>query len=96
MEGSDFITCGYCEDLFNFDTHAAILIPCGHTVCKKCLSAIWKHLHYIKCPFDLTKHYNDLETYPRNFLAVQLIDKYSEEYKIKSKQFFLKFCIYIF
>ncbi len=84
MEQETIVCCDNCLFVFNLDTNLPMLLPCGHTVCKKCLNSIWNRFAYIKCPFDGKKHFQDLKTYVTNSIIEDIVIKYSEEVKNKS------------
>jgi hypothetical protein len=76
---SSLVVCESCKSGLNSKDKVPHLLPCGHTVCKKCLDSIWKRYAYIKCPFDNKKHFNDLTTFPINFLMMEMVKNHSEE-----------------
>ena len=67
------IPCENCGLALDTDKRNPVCLPCGHTVCKSCLTDIWRRLAYIKCPIDSKKHFLKLEDFPTNFLVQKLI-----------------------
>jgi hypothetical protein len=85
MDQLQNIKCDNCNYIFDLGSYSPIIIPCGHTICRKCITSIWNRLAYIKCPFDNSKHFLDFNSYPINFMLKEWINKHSEYEKLKSK-----------
>ncbi|XP_048488475.1 roquin-1 isoform X1 [Plutella xylostella] len=47
---TDYLNCPVCCRDFGAPPRSPISLPCGHTICRHCLS----HLHRRQCPFDQT------------------------------------------
>ena len=80
-----FILCENCLLNFNLDINIPMLLPCGHSMCKKCLDNNFKRNAFVKCPNDNNNFFNDLNSYSINYSSLELIEKYSEDIQIKSK-----------
>lgn len=77
--------CFICNENFDSNTFdlTPLLIACGHTFCRKCLTTMSKNKN--ECPFDKTifdKNINDLK---KNFALLDLMDK-KEKPLIKNEQ----------
>lgn len=67
------LVCKLCELKFDTVKYLPIALPCGHTVCKPCLTEIYIKLAYIKCPIDNTKHFQNIENYNENYLLMNFL-----------------------
>jgi hypothetical protein len=81
----EILKCGNCSSIFNNQTQVPLILPCGDSLCKKCVESNFKGLSYVKCPFDNQKFFQELNNYPVNFMALEYIEKFTEEMKRKSK-----------
>jgi hypothetical protein len=73
----EIFKCKTCSIEFNSSEHLPILIPCGHSMCKKCLDSSCKNIGYVKCGYDLKKYFFDATYYNRNATGIEFFQKIS-------------------
>ena len=60
----DLIKCDMCNIIFDLSTHAPLILKCGHTFCKRCISYKTnnpeKNINRI-CPIDKKKNVMSLD-----------------------------------
>ena len=66
---TEYLSCPFCEKVFDEKQHCPISLGCGHTVCKVCLSG----LHQMKCPLDQNAIMRDIDELPVNLALLQLV-----------------------
>jgi hypothetical protein len=65
-----------------------MLLECGHTLCEDCCRGCQQYDGNIKCPFDKKTFYRNVDSLPVNYLAIELLEKFSPanlEKKAKEK-----------
>ena len=68
--------CENCKNLFDIKSNLPYLIPCGHTICQKCLFSLEVKNNKIKCPIDLLSYEVLKETIPKNEMLIDYIRTY--------------------
>ena len=61
--------CENCKSLFDLKSNLPYLIPCGHTICQKCLFALEFKNNKMKCPIDLLTYETIREKIPNIIIA---------------------------
>lgn len=84
----EIIKCRNCSVIFNNQTHVPLILPCGDSICKKCVESSFKGLSYVKCPYDNQKFFQELNNYPINFIALEFVGNYLRDMKRQSKIIF--------
>ena len=79
------LKCEKCTTPFDFVCHKPLILPCGHTFCKKCIETFYKSNYFVKCSFHNKKHYDVFISYSLNLAVMKYIENTSLEYKEKSK-----------
>ena len=74
----DLIKCDLCNIIFDLNIHSPLMVKCGHTFCKKCISLkcnnIDKNVNK-SCPFDKTKNVMNLDSAISNLKLESIIKK---------------------
>lgn len=83
------ISCEKCEEEFNQEHKIPLILPCGHTICRKCIESIMSKLGYVRCPIDAKRHYNDIKHFPKNLNLISLIEKHSKDWIDRSNIIFI-------
>jgi hypothetical protein len=74
--------CERCEENFNLTSRCPYILPCGHTLCYKCLYNLFiEEKKRIKCPFDFTYFKMDFNDIPKNVVLYEIINKRFEQNK---------------
>jgi hypothetical protein len=82
--------CENCKELFDLKENLPYLIPCGHTICQKCLNSFEFKNNKMKCPIDSHVYEITKEKIPKNEMLIEYIQnnksgpKYS--YQIKESE----------
>ena len=74
-DGRKTVSCPVCKELFLSPCIPKIL-PCGHTVCIKCLNTIGSPMSGIRCPLCMENHQVVGCSLPTNFIVQSCADKY--------------------
>ena len=73
----EFIKCDLCNTIFDLNMHAPLMVKCGHTFCKKCISLksnIEKNINK-SCPFDKMKNVMNLDSSTPNLKLESIVKK---------------------
>ena len=82
--------CDNCKNLFDINKRIPYIIPCGHTICQKCVNSLEYKNNNIKCPIDSHIYEITKEKIPKNEMLIEYIQnnksgpKYS--YQIKESE----------
>ena len=68
--------CENCKSLFDLKSNLPYLIPCGHTICQKCLLALEFKNNKMKCPIDLLTYETIREKIPKNEMLIDYIQTF--------------------
>lgn len=88
--------CENCKNLFDLKTNMPYIIPCGHTICEKCLLSLDFKNNKMKCPIDSFSYEICKDKIPKNEMLIEYIrnfkfgPKYSyqiREYQISEASF---------
>mgnify|MGYP002624148171 FL=1 len=73
----DFIKCDLCNTIFDLNIHAPLMVKCGHTFCKKCISLKSNNEKNINksCPFDKMKNVMNLDSSIPNLKLESIVKK---------------------
>lgn len=73
----EFIKCDLCNTIFDLNIHAPLMVKCGHTFCKKCISSKSNNEKNINksCPFDKMKNVMNLDSSTPNLKLESIIKK---------------------
>ena len=69
--------CENCRNLFDINKNLPYLIPCGHTICERCLNALDFTNNKIKCPIDSRIYQISKEKIPKNEMLIDYFQSYS-------------------
>ena len=83
----DLLLCSICLDNFNNSSKTPLSLICGHTFCRECLIQINAKGSGIICPNDKKKDLRNINTIPKNYSLLDIIDLINS--KSKSKISFL-------
>lgn len=67
------LECGICLETFDANAKKPVVLPCGHTVCKQCVSQISKNKNTLGCPFCKKQHVVKVEDLPVNYQVLGAI-----------------------
>lgn len=62
--------CENCKNLFDIKKNLPYLIPCGHTICERCLNSLDFKNNRLKCPIDSRIYETTKEKIPRNEMLI--------------------------
>ena len=62
--------CEKCQKLFDVNTNLPYLIPCGHTICEKCLNLLEFKNNKLKCPIDCRVYEVTKDKIPKNEMLI--------------------------
>jgi hypothetical protein len=54
---NDNLNCNSCLLGYNIESRRPMVLPCGHTLCSKCIDSKRDIKDYIKCPYDRNKYH---------------------------------------
>lgn len=70
------VTCVVCSEVYQANTRDPLVLPCGHTFCRSCLSSIYGS-HYSACPSCRENFsYLEFEELPICFSLLSLSSNY--------------------
>jgi hypothetical protein len=70
----DYLTCNVCVELFDNKEHLPLILSCGHTLCRCCISSIHQAQGFIMCPIDRSPESKPIESLITNLALLQLVD----------------------
>ncbi len=53
----DNLKCNICKHNYNIDNRKPMVLPCGHTLCLRCIEQMWEKTGSIKCHNDNKKFF---------------------------------------
>ena len=65
--------CENCKTLFDIKNNLPYLVPCGHTLCQKCLDSLEFENNKMKCPIDSNFYTITKEKIPKNEILIDYI-----------------------
>jgi hypothetical protein len=68
--------CENCKNLFDIKNNLPYLVPCGHTLCQKCLDSLEFNNNKMKCPIDSNLYVITKEKIPKNEILIDYIKSY--------------------
>ena len=89
--------CENCKNLFDIKNNIPFILPCGHTLCEKCLNSLEFNNNKLECPIDSHIYDTSKERIPKNEMLIEYIlsnklgPKYSyqiREYNIPEATFY--------
>ena len=89
--------CENCKNLFDIKNNLPFILPCGHTLCEKCLNSLEFNNNKLECPIDSHIYETSKEKIPKNEMLIEYIlsnklgPKYSyqiREYNIPEATFY--------
>ena len=70
----DTFNCNICFELFDTSDKAPLILPCGHTFCKRCIKKQFRR-GKIDCPLDKKTHQAPkADHFPLNFTILHSIE----------------------
>ena len=85
----DLIKCDMCNIIFDLSTHAPLILKCGHTFCKRCISYKTnnpeKNINRI-CPIDKKKNVMSLDLTIPNLKLESIVKKISNLNLLNTKK----------
>ena len=72
------LECGICLENFSTNDKKPVCLPCGHTVCKSCVSQMCKSGNSVTCPFCKKVHKTKVEDLPVNYMIIGAIEQQKE------------------
>ena len=62
--------CENCRNLFDIKRNLPYVIPCGHTICQRCINALEYKNNKMKCPIDYRIYEIPKEKIPKNHILI--------------------------
>lgn len=62
--------CEICDEAFDLETRSPLVLQCGHTFCKWCLTQSVNRSGYVQCFVDRIRDDRGLAELPKNFALV--------------------------
>lgn len=80
--------CENCKTLFDINNNLPYLIPCGHTICEKCLNSFDFKDDTIKCPLDSLIYKIAKENIPKNEMLLDFMrsNKFGPKYSYQIRE----------
>ena len=80
--------CENCKNLFDIKKNLPYLIPCGHTICERCLNSFEFVNDRIKCPIDSRIYEVKKEKIPKNEMLIEYMqsNKLGPRYSYQIKE----------
>ena len=84
--------CENCKNLFDLKENLPFLIPCGHTLCQKCLDSLEFNNKKMKCPLDSNIYEIDKEKIPKNEILIEYIqtNKVGPKYSYQIREYVIE------
>ena len=76
---SDLLKCQLCNEEYDTDEKKPLILNCGHSFCKQCITNIITQKTYsnLKCPLDQKELYsNEISSYKINYSLLSIIIQY--------------------
>ena len=71
VNSSSCFACRICKKAFNSSKRKPLCLPCGHTVCPKCLSTFQSSTIKGICPFDNKEFFRIIDSIPVNYALLE-------------------------
>lgn len=68
----NLLECSICFERFDKTNR---VLPCQHTFCYKCLSAVKSNFRELKCPECRTKYNGSIEDLPCNIFVIRILEQ---------------------
>ena len=63
--------CENCKNLFDIKNNLPFILPCGHTLCEKCLNSLEFNNNKLECPIDSHIYDTSKERIPKNEMLIE-------------------------
>ena len=67
--------CENCKNLFDINKNLPYLIPCGHTICERCINKLEFKNDKMKCPIDSRIYSITKEQIPKNEMLIEYFQR---------------------
>ena len=80
--------CENCNNLFDAKNNLPHILPCGHTICEKCLNSIDYKDNKLECPIDSHIYEIEKEKIPKNEMLIEymLNNKFGPKYSYQIRE----------
>ena len=80
--------CENCNNLFDAKNNLPHILPCGHTICEKCLNSIDYKDDKLECPIDSHIYEIEKEKIPKNEMLIEymLNNKFGPKYSYQIRE----------
>ena len=80
--------CENCNNLFDAKNNLPYILPCGHTICEKCLNSIDYKDDKLECPIDSHIYEIEKEKIPKNEMLIEymLNNKFGPKYSYQIRE----------
>ena len=86
-EIEDLLKCSICKNNYDLNSHYPMIIKCGHTFCKECITSNENKENNNLCPIDNQQTIIKIESSINNLLIEEIIKKvFNYDDKIQMKQ----------
>ena len=84
--------CEDCNNLFDAKNNLPYILPCGHSLCEKCLISIEFKNNKMKCPIDEHIYEIEKEKIPKNEMLIEymLNNKYGPKYSYQIREYVIE------
>lgn len=81
--------CENCKNLFDIKNNLPYILPCGHTICEKCLNTLEFNNNKMQCPIDSHIYEIEKEKIPKNEMLVEymLSNKLGPKYSYQIREY---------
>ena len=81
--------CENCKNLFDIKNNLPFILPCGHTLCEKCLNSLEFNNNKLECPIDSHIYEASKENIPKNEMLIEYIlsNKLGPKYSYQIREY---------
>mmetsp|Transcript_1537 Transcript_1537/g.3283 ORF Transcript_1537/g.3283 Transcript_1537/m.3283 type:complete len:366 (+) Transcript_1537:1957-3054(+) len=70
--------CDICFEPFDPEEHAPLMLICGHTYCKRCITDIKQRHNSLECPNDRLQDKRHVSEMPKNYIVLEIIERVTQ------------------
>lgn len=84
--------CENCNNLFDVKNNLPYILPCGHSLCEKCLISIEFKDNKMECPIDAHIYEIEKEKIPKNEMLIEymLNNKFGPKYSYQIREYVIE------
>lgn len=73
------LICSICYSQFDHESHAPLIIHCGHSFCYQCINSTARRTGAIVCPICRGRDYREISVIKKNVLVMHLLGNKKEK-----------------